>query len=277
MKYHTAKRIVSVDETKVSFDAESEQDLNRIQDLLRKLKSIVRENNMADKQKLDASGSARRVATILGIVVAVAGITSAFLKFRSIVNVSTRMLKRFNTDYVEASSAGNGSIRSKMQMESGVSRQESRQKKNSSNVEEKAPSAVHEHVIGDSVAHEVAMVLEKIVTGVEKVNELIGTPSDENEGYVAGFEGINSTSAEENIVKHGKTADSKEIVSAGEELNMLEQELMDYVHELSKLVGGKCRERQDRADTKQTGNSGKEKQQNKVDNIQHTEDKSTNI
>lgn len=264
MKYPAAKRIVEVDEIKVSFDEESESELKRIQQLLGKLKSIVRENNIADREKLLDSNSSHRVAAILGIIVAVAGITSAFLKFRSIVNVSTRMLKRFDSGEGTASSEQEA-ILNKIQMDSEGGAKEDIKKANP--VHDDSDSlAVRKDFSGDSVAHEVAGLLEKIISGVEKINELIGDGENEikrkgktpAKGYSGGVE--------ESKYKKNSLSDSRKSESVNVELTVLTQELMDYVYDLTKLVGGKCNEHQVNTVANQTNSSGKKNLQYRSQN-----------
>ena len=91
---------------------------------------------------------------------------------------------------------------------------------------------------GVAVSTEVAGILVQIVTGVQKVNQLIGEVSTASNEQAQGIEQINAAIAEMDKVTQSNAANAEESASASEELSAQARELNDMVNALIGIVGG---------------------------------------
>ena len=91
---------------------------------------------------------------------------------------------------------------------------------------------------GVTVSTEVASILGRIVTGVQRVNQLVGDVSSASNEQAQGIEQINSAIAEMDKVTQSNAANAEESASASEELSAQAKELNDMVDTLVAIVGG---------------------------------------
>ncbi len=91
---------------------------------------------------------------------------------------------------------------------------------------------------GVAVSTEVAQILGQIVTGVQKVNGLIGEVSTASNEQNQGIEQINTAIAQMDTVTQSNAANAEESASASEELSAQAKELNDMVNTLVTIVDG---------------------------------------
>ena len=107
-------------------------------------------------------------------------------------------------------------------------------KNTSSLIEDSQKNSEH----GVAVASEVAKILGQIVTGVQKVNQLIGEVSSASNEQSQGIEQINTAISQMDKVTQSNAANAEESASASEELSAQAKELNEMVATLAAIVEG---------------------------------------
>ncbi len=119
-------------------------------------------------------------------------------------------------------------------------------KNTSSLIEDSQKNAEH----GVAVADEVAKILGQIVTGVQKVNQLVGEVSSASNEQAQGIDQINTAISQMDKVTQSNAANAEESASASEELSAQAKELNEMVAAVVAIVGGSnARVTDDRAGT----------------------------
>ena len=91
---------------------------------------------------------------------------------------------------------------------------------------------------GVAVSTEVAETLQQIVTGVQKVTQLVGEIAAASEEQAQGIEQINISTAQMDRVTQANAANAEESAAAGEELSAQASRLDEMVAALQGIVGG---------------------------------------